>query len=72
MMLRGKIRNGDFYRNTASRLQFVFVFFFAKNRRFPCNITLRKSLGALFLASLHSGISFWLPFTPKAVKSNRV
>ena len=27
-MLREKIRNGDFYRNAASRLQFVFVFLF--------------------------------------------
>ena len=25
VILRGKIRNGDFYRNTASRLQFVVV-----------------------------------------------
>ena len=65
-MLRGKIRNGDFYRNTASRLQF---FFFAKNRRFPCNITLRKSLRALFLACLHSGILFWLLLSPILTKS---
>ena len=28
VMLREKIRNGDFYRNTASRLQFVLFFFF--------------------------------------------